>query len=102
MNAKNNKKRHRKIGMFVGVSTTLFSVCGPILQSVVYAEEVEATNKILHPLPDATSAFNFSTDFASTTNSPISGAPETEVPVEENTTPEETKPSEGSTSNETG
>lgn len=92
------KNKHRKIGIFVGVSTTLFSVCGPILQSVVYAEEANvSTDKVIHPLPDATSVINFSTDFSSTTNSAngeISSQPTQE---ESGTTPEE-----GSNGSETG
>lgn len=92
------KNKHRKIGIFVGVSTTLFSVCGPILQSVVYAEEANvSTDKVIHPLPDATSVINFSTDFSSTTNAAngeISSQPTQE---ESGTTPEE-----GSNGSETG
>ncbi|MFY8329520.1 glucosaminidase domain-containing protein [Vagococcus carniphilus] len=93
------KNKHRKIGMFVGVSTTLFSVCGPILQSVVYAEEANvSTDKVIHPLPDATSVINFSTDFSSTTNAANTGEISSQ-PTQEDTG---TKPEEGSNGSETG
>lgn len=93
------KNKHRKIGIFVGVSTTLFSVCGPILQSVVYAEEANvSTDKVIHPLPDATSVINFSTDFSSTTNAANTGEISSQ-PTQEDTG---TKPEEGSSGSETG
>lgn len=99
----NRKNKHRKIGIFVGVSTSLFSVCGPILQSVVYAEEANvSTDKVIHPLPDATSVINFSTDFSSTTNTGEVGNQRTQEEPETVPAEEETKESEtGSSSSQT-
>jgi hypothetical protein len=38
MTTNHKKNTHRKMGIFVGISTTLFSICGPILQTVAIAE----------------------------------------------------------------
>ncbi len=82
----NKHNKHRKIGMFVGISTTLFSICGPVLETVVYAEGSNAVaNNTIQPLPNATSAINFTTDFSSNTNVANSGElnsqPDQEKPI---------------------
>lgn len=95
----NNKKAHRKIGVFVGVSTVLVSVCGPVLESVVYAEEANVTsNKILSTLPKADSAINFSSEFSSTTNGETSTS---ESSVSSETTEESSKDSSKDSSSST-
>lgn len=92
------KKTHRKFGVFVGVSTVLVSVCGPVLETVVYAEEAANTtsNKVLSTLPKADSAINFSSDFSSTTNGEVSASDSSEVTVPSETGESSVEPSKDS------
>src|SRR5699024_6600859 len=70
MTTNHKKNTHRKMGIFVGISTTLFSICGPILQTVAIAEETnQSSTKKLSSLPDVTTVINYDSEFTSNLDS---------------------------------
>lgn len=106
MTKNHNKQTHRKMGIFVGVSTTLFSICGPILQTVAIAEETNQPNiKRVPGLPDVTSVINFDSEFSSNLDSSSDNEVSTsssEIPEESTSTSDEgteTSSTSSSTSN---
>ena len=86
MTTNHKKNTHRKIGLFVGVTTTVFSICAPILQTVAIAEEVNHSSTTRVPmLPDATSVINYDSEFSSNLDSSATeetSQSSTEVPEE--------------------
>jgi flagellum-specific peptidoglycan hydrolase FlgJ len=96
------------MGIFVGISTTLFSICGPILQTVAIAEEInQLSTKKLASLPDVTSVINYDSEFTSnldssfveeTTDTSITETEETTTSSSEGTETSQTSSSSSSTS----
>ena len=92
------KKTHRKVSCLVGISTTLFSICGPLLQTVAIAETQSADTpsvKLPH-LVTVNSVINYDTEFSSnldtsveeevSSSSPEASSESSELPVEESST----------------
>ena len=108
MTTNHKKNTHRKMGIFVGISTTLFSICGPILQTVAIAEETnQSSTKKLSSLPDVTSVINYDSEFTSnldssfveeTTDTSITETEETTTSSSEGTETSQTSSSSSSTS----
>lgn len=108
MTTNHKKNTHRKMGIFVGISTTLFSICGPILQTVAIAEETnQLSTKKLASLPDVTSVINYDSEFTSnldssfveeTTDTSITETEETTTSSSEGTETSQTSSSSSSTS----
>lgn len=108
MTTNHKKNTHRKMGIFVGISTTLFSICGPILQTVAIAEETnQSSTKKLSSLPDVTSVINYDSEFTSnldssfvdeTTDTSVTETDETTTSSSEGTETSQTSSSSSSTS----
>ncbi|MFW8053064.1 glucosaminidase domain-containing protein [Vagococcus fluvialis] len=103
MTKKNKQPVHRKMGIFVGVTTTLFSICGPILQTVAIAEETKPLGINRVPgLPDVTSVINYDSEFSSNLDSSSdfeTSASSSDIPEESTSgSSEETGTSETSSS----
>lgn len=108
MTTNHKKNTHRKMGIFVGISTTLFSICGPILQTVAIAEETnQLSTKKLASLPDVTSVINYDSEFTfnldssfveETTDTSITETEETTTSSSEGTETSQTSSSSSSTS----